>query len=164
MIAIKDLHWAAGFLEGEGSFGPCGGPSRQSGQVRITCHQVETQPLLKLKALFGGHVMGPHRGPNRPIYLWSLQYRAAVSVMMTLYQLFSAKRQKQIRKTLDHWRSFRAHRGTWTECQRGHSLSGDNLYVDTGTGKRGCKTCRRRHSANYREKQKLTEITDDGTA
>lgn len=30
-----------------------------------------------------------------------------------------------------------------TTCIRGHQLDGDNLYVYPGTGKRGCRACRR---------------------
>jgi hypothetical protein len=34
--------------------------------------------------------------------------------------------------------------GQWkTHCKRDHPLSGDNLYLQPGTGFRGCKTCTR---------------------
>lgn len=154
---LKELYWAAGFLEGEGSFGRCSGPARNNGQLRITCHQVEKEPLIRLKALFGGLVMGPHRTPTRPIHLWSLQYRSAVGAMMTLYPLMSMKRKSQIRAALDYWKSFSAHRGTWTHCASGHELSGDNLRVDKKSGKRRCRTCHRRHVTEFRKRKLLKE-------
>lgn len=39
-----------------------------------------------------------------------------------------------------------------THCQRGHLLSGENLYI-TPDGKRVCKTCRKIHKKNYRRKK-----------
>jgi hypothetical protein len=36
-----------------------------------------------------------------------------------------------------------------TKCKNGHSLSGDNLYVDK-RGYRECKTCRRENVRNHR--------------
>lgn len=37
--------------------------------------------------------------------------------------------------------------GQWkTHCLRGHPLSGDNLYIQPGTGFRGCKTCTKERS------------------
>jgi hypothetical protein len=37
-----------------------------------------------------------------------------------------------------------------SECAKGHSLSGDNLYVRPD-GKRGCKECRRKNMRDYYE-------------
>lgn len=147
MMQLNDLHWAAGFLEGEGSFGACGGPSGQAGQIRITCHQTIMEPLERLRVIFGGHVMGPHRGPRRPIYLWSLQYRAAVGAMMTLYPLMSDKRKTQIKTALDYWKSFLPHRRYWGRCLHGHVL------MKGSDGKRRCRTCNARRQREYRKRK-----------
>ena len=147
-LEIRELFWAAGFLEGEGSFGACSGPSRQHGQIRITCHQVQREPLDRLHRLFGGNVMGPHRGPKNPIFLWSLQYRKAVSLMMTLYAVMSENRKKQIRAALSYWKSFRAHRSTWLTCQKGHEL-----IFDQKSNKRRCRTC---HADRARARRNAT--------
>lgn len=37
-----------------------------------------------------------------------------------------------------------------TNCIRGHSLSGDNLYINKSSGKRVCVLCRTMHKLNYR--------------
>jgi hypothetical protein len=36
-------------------------------------------------------------------------------------------------------------------CKRGHPLSGENLFINSG-GSRGCKQCRRIHKATHRSK------------
>ena len=52
MIQIKDLYWAAGFLEGEGGFGMYGPKNAWSVQAA----QVQKEPLERLKSLFGGSI------------------------------------------------------------------------------------------------------------
>lgn len=37
-----------------------------------------------------------------------------------------------------------------THCLRGHPLSGENLYVPPGGGRRGCRTCRRDWALTHR--------------
>lgn len=39
-------------------------------------------------------------------------------------------------------------------CPQGHPYSGDNLYVNPGTGHRHCKACRRDYRARYNARQK----------
>ncbi|WP_192630211.1 HNH endonuclease signature motif containing protein [Lysobacter sp. OAE881] len=39
-----------------------------------------------------------------------------------------------------------------THCKRGHSLSGENLYIHP-TGSRQCRACLRMHARNYRVKK-----------
>ena len=94
--------WAAGFLEGEGSFGA------HKGSPYISCPQVITEPLYLLKQMFGGSVTGPviSNLPNRqPRYVWRCAGPRAVGLMMTLYTLMSEKRQAQIREGLRIWKT-----------------------------------------------------------
>lgn len=94
----KDIAWAAGFLEGEGSFRPGGNKS----SVRITCAQVNREPLALLSALFGGNI-GKYK-PNSPTasdyYAWCLNGVRAAGLMMTIYMFMSAKRKTQIQNAL----------------------------------------------------------------
>lgn len=48
-ISLVQLGWAAGFLEGEGSFTNGGSPCVSAGQV-------QREPLERLSALFGGRI------------------------------------------------------------------------------------------------------------
>lgn len=54
-----DLAWAAGFLEGEGSF--C---IRSNGRWFLGAGQVDREPLERLQALFGGNIYKRERGPG----------------------------------------------------------------------------------------------------
>lgn len=41
-----------------------------------------------------------------------------------------------------------------TECDQGHPLSGDNLYLDTKRNKRGCRACGAARARRYRAKRR----------
>jgi len=98
---MKDLHWAAGFIEGEGSF------DKSNGSSRINVNQVNQEPIDKLLALFGGAAKHyhkkwglVHKSQPSPIWNWYVSGSRARGIMMTLYSLMSAKRKKQIRHAL----------------------------------------------------------------
>jgi hypothetical protein len=93
---VRDITWAAGFLEGEGSFKN----TVTTSQVRAA--QVQREPLERLQALFGGSISLRHdkRPTNSPIYVWSVSGTRARGVLLTLFTLMSPKRKEQIRKGL----------------------------------------------------------------
>lgn len=99
---VNDLHWAAGFLEGEGSVSFAGLGKRKWSQ-HIDAHQVNPEPLVKLWQLFGGSLR-PVNSKNplsiRTICRWTVSGGRARGVMMTLYSLFSTLWQEKIRKML----------------------------------------------------------------
>ena len=91
---IKDLYWAAGFVEGEGSF---------SSDSRVSVVQVNPEPVERLLALFGGALKqyqkrqgAIHKTPPSPVWTWYASGGRARGIMMTLYPLLSKKRQNQI--------------------------------------------------------------------
>src|SRR5690349_1350424 len=53
--AIADLAWAAGFLEGEGSFQRTGRPGK-AGSMLVSAPQVNAEPLMRLQTILGGRV------------------------------------------------------------------------------------------------------------
>jgi len=100
---IKDIHWAAGFLEGEGSF--CKGTPHKTnsyhGTQRVQCRQNEIEPLLKLLSFFGGTIRKVSSKSNKfasvpYIQEWTVSGSRARGVMMTLYSLLSPRRRNQI--------------------------------------------------------------------
>ncbi len=93
MRATTDLYWAAGFLEGEGSF------LAHTGCCRVSANQVQRQPLERLAFLFGGSI----RYHKNKIWVWRINGTWARGVMMTLFGLMSFKRKGQIRKALSAW-------------------------------------------------------------
>lgn len=88
------IEWAAGFLEGEGSFS--GGGTH--GYGRVSAPQVQRWPLEQLQKLFGGTIADYRE--KRNTYHWWVTGSRARGVMMTLYSLVSPKRQEQIRAAL----------------------------------------------------------------
>ena len=104
-VDTDDLYWAAGFLEGEGSF------TMQSNGVtpRIQAAQVELDPLIKLIILFGGAIYRqPDDRPNKSdCFYWYVGGSRAVGVMMTLYNLFGTKRKGQIFGVLAKWKRWK---------------------------------------------------------
>lgn len=85
-----DLHWAAGMIEGEGSFS-------RSHSMNVRVGQKNLEPLYKLLAMFGGNII--LEGEN--FHSWSCSGKRARGVAQTLYVLLSKRRQEQIRKAMN---------------------------------------------------------------
>jgi hypothetical protein len=93
----EELYWAAGFLEGEGSF-------IHNGSPRLYANQTNTrEPLERLQKIFGGSVMLTNnenqrsRGRNsKDCWAWQVYSSQAVVAMIRLYPLMSIRRQEQI--------------------------------------------------------------------
>jgi hypothetical protein len=102
MIALKDIFWSAGFLEGEGCF------QESRTTPTITVAQVEEHPLLRLQELFGGKVRHySRRNPSGYItnyYRWQINGSPAAGLMMTLYPILSPKRQTRIERVIRAWK------------------------------------------------------------
>lgn len=135
--SIRDLEWAAGFLEGEGSFA-----FSKHKNISVVAAQVQKEPLERLQAMFGGGIYGnrPKNPNSHYCWRWQTVGSRAVGICMTLYSLMSTRRKDQIRVALDGWKKKRPKNGLEARCMRGHLFEGDNLYVYDG--KRYCKTCR----------------------
>lgn len=88
---LRQIEWAAGFLEGEGTFEKC----------RVRASQKQKEPLTRLKKYFGGTITINAYDYLEPIYRWNISGSRARGVMLTLYRLMSPRRQKQIRKGLN---------------------------------------------------------------
>jgi hypothetical protein len=95
---MRDLGWAAGFLEGEGCF------HHNSSKYRvpqIDAVQVNREPLTQLRSFLGGSVALRHgRVYQSDFWVWQVGGTRARGVMMTMYPMMSAKRQGQIRRAL----------------------------------------------------------------
>ena len=103
--SLKDIAWAAGFLEGEGAFCSTGTAER------VSCSQLNPEPLHRLVTIFGGRIRHNKRqssngwsSPDSHIDDWYVNSSRARGVMLTLYPLLSVKRQQQIVKVLERHR------------------------------------------------------------
>ena len=92
-----DLHWAAGFLEGDGYFGHA---STASCEVEVL--QLNREPLDRLQRLFGGSVTTcAMRGMyTRQPYRWRVSGPRARGVMYTLFTMFSREIRDKCRRAL----------------------------------------------------------------
>lgn len=103
-----DLHWAAGFLDGEGSFATIPVKHRDgigvSHSARVFASQLYPESLQKLATLFGGSIYFREGRGNllskKGIWTWSVHGGMARGLMMTLYILLSPYRRQQIRASL----------------------------------------------------------------
>lgn len=154
MLDMKELFWAAGFMEGEGSFIQ----SRTHYGIRCSAGQVNKEPLERLQKIFGGSICLEHRAYKNigcDIWIWRLGGGPSAAVMMTLYSLMSEKRRGQIKVCLDYWKNqCRARNPMYRYsyyCKRGHELThgSPNVRVDK-KGHRNCWICIR---ANWRAKE-----------
>lgn len=104
----QDLYWAAGFIEGEGTFVACFTKSRKTPSKRyaglcVAAYQVEKEPLERLVAFFGGRVRHTSRvtaGKMRFQHTWAIHGTRALGVAQTLYPLMSTRRQRQIKRAM----------------------------------------------------------------
>lgn len=132
-LSTLHLAWAAGFLEGEGSFSSC-----------VTAAQVQKEPIERLAAMFGGRITRrTTKGHGtQPIWVWALPNRRSIEIMMTLYVLMSPRRRQQIETALARWKTqkriLRPHGSS--VCGKGHELTDENVYI-TSAGHRKCRVC-----------------------
>lgn len=148
--SIVDLAWAAGFLEGEGSF------YARDGSAKVSAGQVQKAPLERLHKLFGGHIWlktAPTSLSSTPIWIWYLSSRRSAAVMMTLYAFMSPKRKQEIEKALAEWSSARNIRSAGSiACIRGHSITGDNAAQVKGRTYPVCRACRIANKQAWRKR------------
>ena len=143
MLKTIDIAWAAGFMEGEGSFMQ----SRTCPYMEVA--QVQREPLDRLQSMFGGTVSlhkRKNKGPTgkwNDFYRWTLYGNAAAGVMMTFFSLMSPKRKDQIEAVINAWkaRGLRgSHHRNMTQCKAGHPYT-DGSWTPKGANGRQCKTC-----------------------
>lgn len=158
MVTLRELYWAAGFLEGEGTFDGV----HKGRNPRVSAWQVQKEPLERLQRTFGGTIRYIQRRnapvTHQPAYAWHLTGVGARGLMMTLYSLMSPKRQVKIGAILGHWRSIESALSRIEKiraqetCPHGHPWDEENTYVYPGSSLRQCKTCKRLSNQRTRRK------------
>lgn len=107
---VADIHWVAGFLEGEGSFALNKRRGKSSTPL-VKATQTDMECLLRLQALFGGSVCSDDRTkPGRdkdgytrkPQYEWRIGGTRAIVLMQRLLPYMSTRRQEQIERVLEY--------------------------------------------------------------
>lgn len=154
-ISTLDIAWAAGFMEGEGSFGHYGCPA-------ISVAQVQKEPIDRMVRIFGGKISRRNTNgfSDKPIWVWRPDARVAIQVMMTLYCLMSPKRQTEIKSVLDKWKAApRLLKAPGHNiCTRGHTIDGDNAQYVKGHRYPRCRACCNDSKRKRRAKAHLTPV------
>ena len=150
MISTLDIAWAAGFLEGEGSF-----LKRPHHQLRISVGQVQRQPLERLQSLLGGTIYLKKTKSKYQVqdqYTWLRGGTVAAGLMMALYSLMSPRRRQQICQALENWRSGAPHYRYHVRCRNGHPFSRQTRV------QRICDICRRTNDRRRRTRLRLVAV------
>ena len=90
----RDLEWAAGFYEGEGS---C---RAVVSSTEASIGQQNPEPLNKMLYFFGGSIGIGRCRSGKPFGTWHVHGTRARGFLMTIYALVSARRRQQIRAAL----------------------------------------------------------------
>ena len=84
--------YLAGFFDGEGSISVNVNRKIKRWSLRMTCHQVNPEPLRLLSAAFGGSIRLTQRiGNQRPVYEWVAGGRMAASAIRLLRPYLTVK-------------------------------------------------------------------------
>lgn len=164
-ITVAEIHWAAGFLDGEGCFRVEGVPCTS---LNVSASQKDRWPMDKLQRLFGGVVKYRYRRSrtrvDSPIWEWHLSTVAAAGLMMTLFLLLQPRRRQRISELLTAWRARPVSPAHRSACPQGHLYSGTNLlvyerrYGRSGYRHRLCRECcRQRRRERYARDRALKQ-------
>jgi len=99
-ISLIDIAWAAGFLEGEGSF------IINKGSGQISGYNTDIEVLDKLRKMFGGRIVSKSQyfstfESRKEYFQWYCSGSRARGIMMTIFSFMSVRRKEQIKKVLE---------------------------------------------------------------
>ena len=86
---LRDIAWAGGFFEGEGSCIRWG-----RNECRVHIGQKNRWPLDRMLALFGGRISESEMN-GAPFYDWHMSGARGRGFLMTIYTFLSPRRQEQ---------------------------------------------------------------------
>lgn len=92
---IQDIHWLAGFYEGEGC---C---TIDNKTVAIQISQKQLWPLTKIRDLFGGKIYSTDKHPSGNVHVYKVNYERAIGIALTIFTLLSPEKREQIRQALN---------------------------------------------------------------
>lgn len=131
-VTTLDIAWAAGFIEGEGSF------YHNGNSLTIRAAQVQKEPLERLRQMFGGKIGRYRNGNHQPIHQWYVHGRRAAGIIMTLFVLLSPRRKGQAEQALNDWKARPVAGHDRKQCENGHEYKPRRRGDRTG---RYCPIC-----------------------
>jgi hypothetical protein len=128
MVTIKDIAWAAGIYEGEGTFG--------GHSVRVV--QKDNWLIYRLKYLFGGTVT-EYNG----YHYWTISGPLCRGFLLTIFTFLSPRRKEQVTRHLLFFKDPNFLPSNF--CPNGHEYTEENTYIERGHGRewRTCRICRK---------------------
>ena len=99
-VSLLSIVWAAGFLEGEGSF------LINKGSGRISGYNTDIENLSKLRDIFGGRIVSKSQyyatyEKRKEYFEWYCSGSRARGIMMTIFPFMSERRKRQIKRVLE---------------------------------------------------------------
>ncbi len=141
-----DIAWAAGLIEGEGTFGVM-----RKGHLTyayVSACGVDRDVIEKLHRILSvGAIRTEHRPGCQPLHIWRTYSRAGFAHVADLLRPHLGKRRTQRLNEVES-QTTRERRlpGSHTHCKRGHPLTPDNRVrqgrTRTGAVQYRCRTCK----------------------
>ena len=141
MVTIKDIAWAAGIYEGEGTF--------SSGKsARVT--QKDPWLVYRLKDLFGGTI-SVHNG----YYYWTVCGSDARGFLLSIFSFLSPRRRAQITEYKSFFVDEEYNRGGF--CSKGHEMTPQNTKWVSGSTHtwKSCRICLTEKTRNKNKAKRL---------
>lgn len=139
----EELAWAAGLLEGEGSFS-----WRTSKSPHISCAMTDLDVLERLRSLLGGNIVvatksQPH---HKQAWVWYLGGTPAIDVMRQLSPLMGSRRHDKIEQVIQLWEDHHRDRATTKEAKQQRGIAAALDYQRSGDSFRAVA---RRHEMSH---------------
>lgn len=95
-----DIAWAAGILEGEGSFN-----QKNSYAINISCNMTDLDVLEKLQRIFGGNIYTVKKRKEhwKQSWVWSLNGKEALHTVIILKPYMMSRRSTKIQYLLNNY-------------------------------------------------------------
>ena len=147
-----ELAWVSGVFEGEGCI------HLAERQIILSVQMTDEDVVRRLHSITGlGHITTRENGDYKPSWDWRVtKHDDSARLLEAMLPLLGQRRTRKAREAID-WLRENPPRRLWTECKRGHPLSGENLLVQTdrnGYKHRYCLTCRRRGDRRRRRRSR----------
>jgi len=105
-MELTDLHWVAGFLEGEGAFKLAKVGNKT--YIRISAASTDEDVIERLDGLtIHGTMHGPYQYKSNNLEYWTWEIakqKHVAALLMTIYPIMSERRQNKISELLTHWK------------------------------------------------------------
>lgn len=100
MIETKDLAWAAGLFEGEGSIEY----ASKRAYPRLHLAMTDLDVVIRYAAIIGAPNVRTRKVPGKPMWTCRVGGQRAIQLLMTFYCLLGERRQAQVREALQKWK------------------------------------------------------------